>query len=266
MKIHQLNCGTMCPRGSHFFPSIVPKEIVCQCLLIELGDRLILIDTGLGGKDIKNRANNDLAYFFLRPQLNIEDTAFEQIKKLGLSPEDVTDIIPTHLDHDHAGGITDFKRARVHINSIEIKATHNPQGFFEKGRYLMSQLSGPIQWKEFDLSQGEKWNNFDCVQSIEGLPPEILLVSLPGHSLGHMGIAIQTKNNWILHAGDAYYHHNDLVQGQKSPLGLNLLQRIVHSNYKLALKTQEKLAEIKNDPKIKMFCSHDPEESANLEL
>jgi phosphoribosyl 1,2-cyclic phosphodiesterase len=46
---------------------------------------------------------------------NLKLSAIEQIQKLGLRPEDVQHIFVTHLDFDHAGGISDFPNATVHI-------------------------------------------------------------------------------------------------------------------------------------------------------
>src|SRR5207245_5655496 len=41
--------------------------------------------------------------------------------------------------------------------------------------------------------------------------PDILMIPLPGHTLGHCGIAVRAKDKWLLHAGDAYFFHGQLL-------------------------------------------------------
>lgn len=249
----------MCPLGAKIFPNVFPAELVSHCLLIEDSQRLILVDTGYGLHDLENRRKLGLTNWVLSPRLDPHQTAYMQIKSLGFSPSDVTDIIPTHLDVDHAGGIQDFPCARVHVSSIELKAAQRRSGFIARTRYRPHQLSSNTHWIEFDSGTGEEWNGFQTVQSVFGLPPEILLVSLPCHTAGHMGVAVKDATGWLLHAGDAYYHHNELHHGAHTPLGLRLFQRLIHKNYKAAKETQRHLLQLNMNQNIQVFCSHDLE-------
>lgn len=260
MRIHHLNCGSMCPIGGKLFPKFFPQEIVCHCLLIEGDDRLILIDTGIGTQDIKDLRRLGIMSYLLRPVADQKLTAIEQIRELGYSPSDVTDIIPTHLDLDHAGGIPDFPQATVHISENELAAATSNSNFMLRQRYRKCHFDSETQWRKFDLTEGETWNGFDCVRSIVGLPPEILLVRLPGHTPGHFGIAIDGGEKWLLHAGDSYYDHKELNKEKNEPLALRLFQKIVHTDYELAMKTQKRLADLKQNSAIEIFCSHDPME------
>jgi hypothetical protein len=58
MRIHHLNCGTLCPHGARLINGedgwLAPGRIVCHCLLIEVGDGLVLLDTGFGTEDTRN--------------------------------------------------------------------------------------------------------------------------------------------------------------------------------------------------------------------
>ncbi|RYZ69322.1 MAG: MBL fold metallo-hydrolase [Proteobacteria bacterium] len=245
LRVHHLNCGSMCPAGAALFPSVFPRTIVCHCLLIETSTKLILVDTGFGLRDIEKPSRLGLTRFTLGPLLRREETAFEQVRALGYTPGDVTDVIPTHLDLDHAGGIQDFPSARIHIERRELAAAKARSGYFHRSRYRPSQISGEIKWTEYDISQGEKWNNFDCVREINGLPPEILLIGLHGHSPGHIGVAVTDSSHTLLHAGDAYYHHNELRAGTRAPAGLRAFQKIVHDDYAAAMSTQASLAQLR---------------------
>lgn len=71
-----------------------------RCLLIEDGDRLILIDNGIGNKQD--------AKFFSHYYLHGEDSLDGSLKKAGFSPDDITDMFLTHLHFDHCGGGVDY--------------------------------------------------------------------------------------------------------------------------------------------------------------
>ncbi len=54
------------------------------------------------------------------PRLDPAETAVQQVKALGYSPDDVRHLLLTHLDRDHAGGIPDFPNAKVHVHRREL--------------------------------------------------------------------------------------------------------------------------------------------------
>tara|TARA_B100001093_G_scaffold310680_1_gene296508 strand:- start:2267 stop:3118 length:852 start_codon:yes stop_codon:yes gene_type:complete len=71
-------------------------KIAARCLLIEDGNRLVLIDTGMGDKQ-----NEKFFGYYYRWG---KDTLESSIKKHGFHPDDVTDVFLTHLHFDHCGG------------------------------------------------------------------------------------------------------------------------------------------------------------------
>src|SRR5581483_4659639 len=105
MRVHHLNCGTMAVPG-------MPK-LVAHCLLLELDDRLALIDTGYGLGDVAQPSRLGPGRFATFPILDRAETAYEQIIALGLDPADVRDVVLTHADLDHAGGVPDFPDADI---------------------------------------------------------------------------------------------------------------------------------------------------------
>ena len=131
MKIHHLNCGTMCPYGGRLISGeggLTGARIVCHCLLIEAGDSLVLIDTGLGTGDVAHPYRT-LGIPFTAGfgvQADPRETAVAQIRELGLDPADVRQIACTHLDLDHAGGLPDFPDAEVHVFAPERDAAVRP--------------------------------------------------------------------------------------------------------------------------------------------
>ena len=90
--------------------------------------------------------------------------------------------------------------------------------------------------------------------------PDILMIPLPGHTLGHCGIAVRTKEKWLLHAGDAYFFHGQLHAKPKMPLVLGLFQRRADMDRALRLQNQERLRTLKatHGDAVTIFNSHDP--------
>jgi glyoxylase-like metal-dependent hydrolase (beta-lactamase superfamily II) len=231
LRIHHLNCGTMCPSSARFVTGeggwFERARMVCHCLLIESPDGLVLVDTGLGTRDVAEPER--LGRRFIRrsaPRLDQNETALAQVQRLGFRPSDVRHIVPTHLDLDHAGGLADFPQAEVHLFGDEYRAALSPRGASAKLGYRRTQWAhGPL-WRPLELS-GEHWFGFDSVRAIPALEDEVLLVPLQGHSEGHCGVAVRTAQGWLLHAGDAYFHHREVdPQRPRTPPGLELFQRL----------------------------------------
>ena len=93
-----------------------------------------------------------------------------------------------------------------------------------KGRYITDQWQHGPEWA-FYGEGGEDWFGFKGVRALGDREPDILMIPLPGHTLGHCGIAVRTKDKWLLHAGDAYFFHGQLQAKPKMPLVLGLFQR-----------------------------------------
>lgn len=110
MKLYSVNTGYFKLDGGAMF-GVVPKSIwnrinpadennLCdwalRCLLIEDGDRLMLVDNGIGDKQD--------AKFFSYYYLHGDDTLDRSLAKLGFHRDDITDVFLTHLHFDHCGG------------------------------------------------------------------------------------------------------------------------------------------------------------------
>jgi glyoxylase-like metal-dependent hydrolase (beta-lactamase superfamily II) len=110
VQLHVINTGYFKLDGGAMF-GVVPRTIwqktnppdannLCtwamRCLLIEEGNKLILVDNGIGEKQDQK--------FFDYYYLHGDDTLMKSLKNAGFAPEDVTDVFMTHLHFDHCGG------------------------------------------------------------------------------------------------------------------------------------------------------------------
>lgn len=270
MRIHHLNCATMQPPSRRLINGtgtlFERGELICHVLLIETGDGLVLVDSGFGLDDIRQpgRRIGRQMVGLARPRLDERETAIRQVEARGFRADDVRHIVLTHLDLDHAGGLSDFPSASVHVHAREHEAAMAPITRVERNRYRRAQFAHGPRWVLHQES-GERWHGFDCVRQLDGLPPEILLVPLHGHTRGHAGVAIDTGSGWLLHAGDAYFHRGEVVApSRRCPPGLDLFQRIIQVDARARLDNQARLRALHRQqaPGIRIFSAHDPVELA----
>jgi glyoxylase-like metal-dependent hydrolase (beta-lactamase superfamily II) len=264
MRIHHLNCGCMCPIGGQLFDGFsrgLTARLVCHCLLVETNQGLVLIDTGFGLRDIEAPYSRLSPFFinFNRIQLNRKYTAIAQVEQLGFCARDVRHIVLTHLDFDHAGGLEDFPEATVHVMQAEIEAAQDRRGFIASQRYRPGQWDEVKRWKYYSTG-GEPWFGFEAVRDLEGLPPEILLIPLVGHTRGHAGIAIDTPEGWLLNAGDAYFYRHEIGSPKQSCTpGMRAYQWMMEVDRKARLHNQKRLhaLSLNRSNGVRIFCSHD---------
>lgn len=266
MHVHHINCGTGCPFGGALFDgrsSGIRGELVCHCLVVETEAGLTLVDTGYGLEDVRHpegRITKPMMAM-LNVHLREQDTAIRQLEALGHKASDVRHIILTHLDFDHAGGLEDFPNATVHVMDAEfVDATGPRDAFLPRNRYRPMQFDEVRDWKRYKGANGEKWYGFDAVRQLEGLPPEILMIPLPGHTHGHAGIAIDTHDGWLLHAGDAYFYRGEVRSPTRDCTpGLRAYQTMMEADREARLRNQERVRDLSvtHRDEVRVICAHD---------
>lgn len=271
MRIHHLNCGCMCPLGGKLYDGFskgAHAHLICHCLLVETDQHgLVLVDTGFGLEDMAEPSHR-LPWFF-RAMNNIqyrkELTAAYQLAALGFTPGDVRHIVLTHLDFDHAGGLSDFPNAQVHLMQTEIDTASDRRGWLARERYRPGQWGAISGWHGYQ-PRGEAWFGFESVRELKGLPPEILLIPLRGHTQGHAGVAIDTPGGWLLHGGDAWFFREEMAPTYHCTPGLRFYQTMMQEDKDARLNNQRRLRALATDANagVTLFCSHDAKEFERL--
>lgn len=253
MRVHHLNCGTM-------RPPLAPA-LVAHVLLVETERAgLVLVDTGFGLHDIEAPgARVGPARHLIRPALDPAETALRQVERLGFTAEDVRHIVLTHLDSDHAGGLSDFPHASVHVTTAEASAATSPRTRLERTRYHRAQWQHGPHLVEHSPVAGEGWRGFSAARELTEIEAGIVLVGLPGHTRGHAAVAVDTGERWVLHAGDAFYDERQLSAG-RAPRSLLLSERGFAHDWALVRHNHERLAELwaAHEPDLLLVNAHDP--------
>ena len=192
MKLYSINTGNFKLDGGAMF-GVVPKSIwqnlntpdennMCnwamRCLLVEDGDRLIMVDNGMGNKQD--------AKFFGHYFLNGDDTLEKSLAKNGFSTDDITDVFLTHLHFDHCGGsikreddklIPAFKNATYWSNETHWQWAINPndreKASFLKENILPIEESGKLKF--IDVVDGISFSENIKVRFINGHTEAMML-------------------------------------------------------------------------------------------
>jgi glyoxylase-like metal-dependent hydrolase (beta-lactamase superfamily II) len=259
--IRHLNCATM-SIGLSMRGRLAPARLVAHCLLVEGERGLTLVDTGFGTADLAEKRMGRAFIRMAGPALDPAETAIAQVRAAGYHASDVTDIVLTHLDLDHAGGLGDFPDAEVHVFGDELAAATARATLQDKSRYLPVQWAHGPRWIEHEVT-GESWLGFESVQV---LGDDLLLVPLQGHTRGHCGVAVRRPSGgWFLHAGDSYFAHGEKQTPPTCPPGLAFFESLVQTDRRARRANAERLRSLHaehgpdsgSEEPVTVFCAHD---------
>lgn len=207
MKLYSIPTGNFMIDGGAMF-GVVPKVLwqklypadnnnLCnwamRCLLVVDEKKKILIDTGIGNKQDKK--------FFEHYHLNGTDSLEKSLKKAGLTPDDITDVILTHLHFDHCGGAIKkdknknleltFPNANYWVSRSQWYLAMNPNRREEpsmlKENFMLLQKIGHLKFINSDT---------------ENLFPKFSVKLFDGHTDGQIISFIQYKGTTIVFMGD----------------------------------------------------------------
>lgn len=222
MKIHALQTGTV--RTKQFqltgarnnlsrlyqvlFTSNWSEWLPIYAWLIELGDKLILVDTGETA-DIYNEGylpKGGLYHKVVQTKIDPSDEVVHQLKKLGFHAKDVTSVILTHMHGDHIGGLKHFPHCDTYVSRIEYEFATSKKGksngYFSKN-WPQGWKPILIDYRDGAIGPFNKSYKF-------GKNEAIRIVPTPGHSMGHQSVIVENKGLTYLIAGDLTYNVSTL--------------------------------------------------------
>ena len=167
-----------------------------NCLLLRDGQRVVLIDCGMGEKWTDKQ----------RDQFKVSPAPLASaLARVGVNPVDVTDLVLTHLHFDHAGGATSlspqgelemaFTNARVHVGRRNWEWAHAPNER-DRGSYRDDS------WKPLDGGERGRLVLVDDQGGKGEILPGIAAVFCEGHTTGQMLPLVGDKDQRALYAAD----------------------------------------------------------------
>ncbi len=273
MQIYPIETGNFKLDGGAMF-GVVPKSIwqrtnpadeknmidmSMRCLLIEDGNRLILVDTGIGNK----QSDKFFGYYYMYGDFSLDTS----LAKYGFHKDDITDVFLTHLHFDHCGGvitwnkdrtglISAFKNAKVWSNADHWQWAIAPNAR-EKASFLKENIMPIKENGQLNFIKGNGFDQigFDCI-FVDGHTEKQMLpkISYQGKTIvfmadllptvGHiplpyvMGydtrplITIKEKEAFLKEAANEEYYlflehdaHNELCTVQHTEKGVRLKER-----------------------------------------
>lgn len=177
----------------------IPME--ARALLLKSKERNILIDTG-NGSDFIEKYGEKIGPKFAE-MYAVDPTKASLLKSLknhGLTPEDITDVILTHLHFDHAGGATcakngkivpTFPNAKYYVQRKNLETARSPN-IREKASYLKPNFEPLVEAGVLNLLDGD----------VENLFPNVSVHVSNGHTEGQQIVRIHDGLNGIFYAAD----------------------------------------------------------------
>ncbi len=204
-----------------------------QNYLIDTGDDVILVDTGLpAGTPEEQPDETSLAY-------TGKDicTYMEALCAAGYKPENVTKILLTHKHADHSGELKSFPNAKIYVNKDEVEA---------------AELQGIGNIVPVEFTDGTYYNFPACQKIIDG----VYLIKAKGHTNGNSIVIVENDGLFYMLHGDITYVDEALYANKLS---------VVFEDLAEARQTMDRVREfIGNHPTV--YCgTHTPQGYENLE-
>ncbi|MDD5168576.1 MAG: MBL fold metallo-hydrolase [Syntrophales bacterium] len=232
-------------------------------VLIERDRDLVLFDTGIGTRideemrPLIYRGNLFFHRCVMRTQFDPQrDALVHQMLRLGFQPSDVKHVILSHLHWDHAGGMRDFPDAHYIINRKEWDFATRLTGMrLFKNAFIKEQFCGQaldIELVETDPAKPLLTFPGSCDLFGDG---SMLLVDLPGHSPGLMGLYLKMPSGRrFLFSADCFYFPEGMEQ--RIPKS-GLMRALVSEGPEAAVSIEKIYALKKSEPGIEIVGSHD---------
>ncbi|WP_249413089.1 MBL fold metallo-hydrolase [Paenibacillus antibioticophila] len=262
-KLTIMNAGFCIIKKSHLLKGADPSDISVPSLFFLIKHPVhgnILFDTGYSTRYFEATKNFPFSLMNKITPVKIteKENAISQLLEKNITSKQIQTVILSHLHADHVGGISDFNYSTIYVSKKEWRYCQQPKLKLLFKGYLkqlfkninLSSLK-QLDFEESGCSYGPFFNTIDLFKD-----NSIILVPLPGHSIGQCGLLlnISNKERYFLIADSVYVKAN--YQKNK---GGSLLSRIAHYNRKQYESNFPMLKQLEMDnPDLMIIPSHDP--------
>ena len=244
--------------GGSWRPSTIPALFAA----ITLADgACILFDTGYSARFFSETSKFPFSiYAHITPVCVSEQTgARSELARVGISSDAVSHIVISHFHPDHIGGLQDFPNAKFVCARSGYNVVRNKQGFPAlRHGYLRGLVPADFAERAIFVEDAPRialppnmmpfqwgYNLFDN--------PHLIIVDLPGHATGHLGMYIKSASLTYFLVGDACWLSRTFVE-RKLP---HPLARLIFTDMQEYSQTIDKLHELRNNnPSLEIVPSH----------
>ncbi|MDT7933707.1 MAG: N-acyl homoserine lactonase family protein [Sphingomonadaceae bacterium] len=235
VRIYRLDCGAATlPKNLfsdvHAYPDGSTVLLTSSCYLIRHGQDLLIWDTGFGRDTIG------------KPQ-GLRTPIEPQLAALGVQPGQVQTVGLSHSHGDHTGQANAFPQAKLVIGAREYDALFGENAFLG--------LASP---------RLANWADGRNVQKVSGdldlyKDGSVIVLSLPGHTPGHLALQVRLKNaGYVLLSGDQYHSRENRVKHGVPGFNYDRAQTLASS---------ARLEELVRNLNARLIIQHDPQDNAD---
>lgn len=210
--------------------------------LLRQGDKIILVDTGYDFDEADSRD---------RP---IRMAPHAALRPFGLTPEDIDQVIVTHLHYDHAGGLHLFPNATLHMQAAEMAYATGPCMCHDTLR--MPFTAGHICEAVKRLYSGKVvFHDGDSM-----IDDGVTVHCIGGHSRGLQAVRVRTESGWLVLASDAAHYYENVFARKPFPIVVDLQDMLDGFDRLESLTTDKRLIIPGHDPQVTALFPRGPAE------
>jgi N-acyl homoserine lactone hydrolase len=201
LRLWRLDCGNFLIKDYNAFFSDTfayrpgqPKEITSSCYLIQNGNRYMLWDTGLTTRLIGKPHDSPAQ------RMELKTSIVDQLKRLGVRPQQIEMIGISHYHADHLGQAAAFPQAKLAIGAKDLEHIRSrPNDYKEELEALAPWLKGkstlvPVS-SDIDFFRDGR----------------VIMLKMPGHTPGHNALLVKLGSGPVLLTGDLYHFEEQVL-------------------------------------------------------
>jgi N-acyl homoserine lactone hydrolase len=220
-----------------------PFDVPVPYFLIEHPKGYVLFDTGnaLEVAQDKNKHWKGIVQAY-DPVMKEDEWCVNQIKKVGVKPEDIKYVILSHLHLDHAGGVGHFPNAKYIVQRDELHFAYVPD-YYMKGAYIRADFDKDVDWFILEGWRNDKFDVFG-----DG---SLIIYFTPGHTPGHQSLLVNLeKDGPMFLTADSCYTSENIDE--------DVLPGLCWGPQE-AVRSIQRMRYLRDQFGVKIVTGHDPE-------